>query len=141
MNKTHKLDKTCWPKGPWDNEPDRIDWVHQGFSCMMLRNHFGNWCGYVGVPSDHSCYKKNYDDVYVDVHGGLTYSSLCDKTGAICHTPEPGMPDDVWWLGFDCAHYNDMTPSLLYSDSPGTYRDVTYVKNEVCKLASQLNSM
>src|SRR5215510_304522 len=28
----------------------------------------------------------------------------------ICHTPSPGEPDNVWWLGFDCCHLGDLYP-------------------------------
>ena len=105
-----KYRKDEWARGPWDNEPDRKDFTHAGYSCFILRNTSGNWCGYVGVPSTHSCYEKPYNDVDVNVHGGLTYADKCG--GHICHIPEPGMPDDVWWLGFDTAHWGDLSPML-----------------------------
>jgi hypothetical protein len=142
MNKAHDIDKSNWPKGPWNNEPDRIDWVYKGFSCMMIRNTLGNWCGYVAVPSDHPSYKKDYDDVYVDVHGGLTYSDKCQENGVICHVPEPGMPDDVWWLGFDCGHSGDYLPGLTFAyGDENDYKDVEYVRFEVISLADQLKDM
>jgi len=102
-----KYNKSTWSKGEWDSEPDRKDFIESGFSCFILRNQMGNWCGYVGVPSNHPAFGKHYDDVNVDVHGGLTYSAKC--SGHICHIPEKGMPDDVWWLGFDTAHCGDFS--------------------------------
>ena len=109
-----KYDKTRWPRGEWDNEPDRVDFLHAGFSCFILRNMLGAWCGYVGVPSTHPAYRQDYNDVDVDVHGGLTYADVCGDH--ICHIPEPGMPDDVWWLGFDTNHYCDYAPgNFVYS--------------------------
>jgi hypothetical protein len=56
--------------------------------------------------------------------------------------PEPGKPDDVWWLGFDCAHSGDAMPYRSYLDynTPGeTYRDIFYVTKEVTALAKQLH--
>ncbi|KKN75260.1 hypothetical protein LCGC14_0382590 [marine sediment metagenome] len=42
---------------------------------------------------------------------------------------------DVWWIGFDCAHLYDLTPS---DPHPGdVYRDESYVRNELEGLARQ----
>jgi hypothetical protein len=136
-----EYDKSTWSKGEWNNEPDRVDFLHAGFSCFILRNRSGNWCGYVGVPSTHPSYGKDYNDVDVDVHGGLTYADSCN--GHICHIPEPGMPDNVWWLGFDTGHYMDASPCQLFAfrNDDGVYRNVEYVTNEVKHLADQLKAM
>ena len=135
----HKVDRTAWPKGPWDNEPDREDFISNGFSCLLLRNNVGSWCGYVGVPENHPAFGKDYDDIKVDVHGGLTYASKC--RGPIYHNPAPGMPENIWWLGFDTAHYMDLSPGMLkYSvlQRGDIYRDQQYTKNETDCLAAQL---
>src|SRR5437868_461399 len=96
------------PPGPWDNEPDRLEWRHAGLPCLMNRNRSGVWCGYVAVPPGHPFHGASYDDerTYdLPSHGGLTFSSTC--SGEICHVPQPGEPDDVWWFGFDCNHGYD----------------------------------
>lgn len=74
-----------------------------GTPCVVKRNYA--WCGYVAVPPGHPWHGKGYDDIQneVDVHGGLTYARAC--SGAVCHVPAPGEPDDVWWIGFDLGHY------------------------------------
>jgi len=142
------VDRSMWGRGEWDNEPDRVDFIHAGFSCFMLRGPMGAWCGYVGVPNTHPAYEKDYSalecDHHIDVHGGITYANKCQ--GAICHVPQPGMPDDVWWLGFDTAHYRDKTPfnyrSIgLSNEGSGIYRNVEYVTAEIKKLAEQLKGM
>lgn len=193
-----------WGPGPWNNEPDKRQWVDKktGLACLMLRaGHMGHWCGYVGVPKGHPAYGKGYDDVDVQVHGGLTFSDMCRhptkemwerqreryvkaeteakiyprgdaarfrrewadfigsyddwaavyQTKAICHIPEPGSPDDVFWLGFDCAHAGDLSPGIenayrYLGSRPSfaegnVYRDVQYVQDEVTNLASQLGRM
>lgn len=142
------IDKSTWGPGPWQEEPDRIEWVHLGLPCLMTRTPMGNWCGYVAVPPGHPAYKKNYDDLDLVVHGGLTYSDHCQ--GHICHVPKLGEPDDVWWFGFDCAHAWDLVPSVKplleklghphpgFMDDWATYRAVPYVKKEVERLAHQL---
>ncbi len=73
-------DKSGWGNGPWQNEPDKIQWMDEatGYPCLMVRPH-GSWCGYVGVPPTHPAFGKSYDDVNVSVHGGLTFASKCNE--------------------------------------------------------------
>jgi hypothetical protein len=51
------------PAGEWDNEPDKIQWLDEdtGLDCLMVRNHFGSWCGYVGVTEGHPLFGVGYD--------------------------------------------------------------------------------
>jgi hypothetical protein len=84
----------------------------------------------------------------------LNYGAPCG--GDICHVPEPGDPDDVWWFGFDCAHAFDISPgrdAFLRSEGvelPArigrllgmqTYRALPYVRRTVEQLAEQLAAM
>lgn len=161
---------------------------------LIVRNHGGALCGYVGVAPGHPLYRHNYhepheclsldlekvevgkrgviplmcgvDDMregrfspetYFDVHGGITFSDGCQEAGHICHTPEPGQPDNVWWFGFDCAHAGDVSPGyrasiakmfdqveMAFRDrifKDDVYRDVTYVKAEIGSLARQLQAV
>ncbi len=141
--------------GEWDGEINRLNWQHKGYECMLVRNmHTLIWCGYVGVEPGHPAYGKKYDQVDVSVHGGLTYADACDD-GFICHTVPPGGEDNVWWLGFDCAHYMDLVPSMklvekeIQEKDPGnrlgnmdtwsTYRNFEWVKKETEALADQLS--
>jgi hypothetical protein len=103
----------------------------------------GNWCGYVAVPPSHPDHDADYSDVPVDVHGGLTYGARCDgdEEDGICHVPHGGEPADVFWLGFDCAHYSDLVPEVEaygVKDPTATYRDLDYVRAETNGLAEQL---
>ena len=140
------VDKSTWPSGPWNNEPDKVQWVDTTtrLVCMARRNaRGGNWCGYVGVSANNPVHGKSYDDVDADVHGGLTYAAPCDgdEERGICHRPEPGEPDDLWWFGFDCAHCYDLRPApttFNYADGDEVYRDLKYVKDQCARLASQL---
>jgi hypothetical protein len=146
------VDRKDWGPGPWDNEPDKIQWPDEatGLPCLIKRNPFmGNLCGYVGVSPDHPWYGKSYDDVEVDVHCGLTYAESCSEgppAESICHVTEPGEPDHVWWFGFDCGHAFDLWPGIaamranlkLPLSMHGTYRDWRYVEQQVGSLAEQL---
>jgi hypothetical protein len=158
---TETIDKSTWGEGPWQDEPDRAQWQHAGFACLAVRHpDHGNFCGYVGVPRVHPAYAKHYDvvsdaDVDLAVHGGLTYSGKCQ--GRICHVPEEGMPADVWWLGFDCAHCWDLAPGLRArmreimpashferfpeADRDEVYRTLDYVREQADRLADQLAEM
>ncbi len=181
-------DKSDWGDGPWQREPDKAVWVDEstGLDCMINRGPMGSLCGYVGVPEGHPFFGKGYSECLehgsdcdsswehkttgdVDVHGGLTYAGACgegeDPAKGICHIPQPGRPDHVWWFGFDCAHAWDLVPSMEASnrryyekarsegDAEGmriwgrqpepdqTYRNVRYVESEVRDLARQLSEV
>lgn len=133
-----------WPAGPWDSEPDREEFQHAGFACLLHRGGaYGAWCGYVGLPPSHTLHGKDYDAANErlpdGVHGGLTYAEEC--AGAICHVPAPGDPEHLWWFGFDCAHYLDRWPGHWSRADYGEYRDIAYVREETKRLAEQLAAM
>ena len=75
--RTH--DKSEWGPGPWQSEPDKRQWRDEatGLPCLIVRGPSGALCGYVGVSRGHPCYGKDYDDVTVEVHWGLTFASKC----------------------------------------------------------------
>lgn len=153
-NTEYTIDKSTWRDGPWQHEPDRLEWRHLGFPCLIVRAPgTGALCGYVGVDASHPWYGREYRRVedHINVHGGLAYSDKCE--GHICHLPDEGETDDVWWLGFDCSHSGDVMPGLDRPDvaairalvglgnsflEDGTYKDLSYVKTEVESLAEQL---
>lgn len=130
--------------GPWSTEPDRFEWSHAGLNCLIVRNAFlFNWCGYVGVPRSHAAYGKDYHELHLDVHGGLTYSEEC--RGVICHVIDK--KDNLYWLGFDCGHFGDFVPYLYARKKDPSfikngyriiYRNFEYVKRETEHLANQL---
>lgn len=74
--------------------------VYKGyeFAVMNLGTHP---CCYIKLPKGHKYYGKNYNDIPLSVHGGLTYSEkhlwvtedVIDETG--------------WWIGWDYAHIGD----------------------------------
>lgn len=148
------VDRTGWPSGEWDGEPDQVQWQDEatGLPCLAKRNHrSGNWCGYVGVSEGHRYFEAKYDEPTVDVHGGLTYADFCEGEPGknICHLPVPGETDRVWWLGFDCAHSGDYSPRdkaderdrggcFALIDGYEQYRTLAYVKNQCHGLAAQL---
>jgi len=146
LRDSYKIDRTGWASGPWDGEPDRIDFTHAGLNCLMLRARSGHWCGYAGLPPTHKLHGKDYWGVDVDCHGGLTYADAC--AGNICHVPAPGEPEHLWWFGFDCHHSNDMAPEDTTErmrqfawGRGGSYRDAGYVRRQTERLAEQLKEL
>lgn len=142
--------------GPWDDEPDKAQWIDEetNLDCLVVRNRLGALCGYVGVPPEHPYHGRSYDDLPVEVHGGLTYADRCVEGGEeqarVCHVPEPGRPEDVWWFGFDCAHAWDLIPGMRETyamagitrfDTQEVYRTFAYVQNEIRGLAHQLAAL
>lgn len=57
-------------------------------------------CGYVGFDKNHWVYGANYNCFIwsVPVHGELTFSGELSE-----------LDENLWWLGFDCAHSGDKT--------------------------------
>lgn len=162
------MDRTNWRSGLWDGEPDKVQWQDEetGLPCLAVRNGSGAWCGYVGVAEGHPWFEQHYrEHEDVEVHGGITFSDFCverDKEHGICHIPDTGEPENVWWFGFDCAHSFDVMPqrdALLgmrdlmnglvdgFLDLDSTlkgerdeYRTLAYVKSEVVRLAVQIKA-
>lgn len=143
------IDKSDWPRGPWDEEPDKVQWQDPatGLPCLIDRkDHTGIFCGYVGVPESHPWHGKAYDAACeLEAHGGVNFADHCDpratESSGVCHVPGPDESDRVWWFGFDCGHAWDVMPapsvySLMLADTH--YRDLAYVRDQVTQLAAQL---
>jgi hypothetical protein len=106
-----KIDRSEWDRGPWDSEPDKVQWKDgaTGLDCLAVRHpHSGHWCGYVGVPPGHLLHGKGYDTpaVYphgegcesgdesyhysctpggvLSAHGDLTFADECQEADAPC---------------------------------------------------------
>lgn len=162
--RTRASAKADWGAGPWQDEPDKKQWSDPatGMACLIVRSPLGALCGYVGVPEGHPLFEVDYGDAHeryaISVHGGLTFDGFCQEGAeedGICHLVEPGEPDRVWWLGFDCGHFSDLVPSFearlrsswswrARSDAAsyeGVYRDLAYVTAEVTSLAAQLRDL
>lgn len=153
------FDKSKWPDGPWKNEVDYIEWtiIQNKYYALILRNGYcrettngsilcvgGNLCGYIGIPSSHPAYKKHYEDLNIKCHGGLTFAGFL-----------PYQKEEIWYLGFDCAHYNDCIPSMLFEwpEHPEfknslqklypvkNYKTIEFVEKEINNIYSQLKDM
>tara|TARA_R110000868_G_scaffold406520_1_gene687025 strand:- start:3367 stop:3768 length:402 start_codon:yes stop_codon:yes gene_type:complete len=118
--------------GPWTNEPDRVEFLHYAVECIVLRTTMGHLCGYVKVPVGHPWHGQGYEEIDIGdycPHGGLTFSGSLIK----------GAPEE-WWVGFDCAHLDDLIPTSTHYDREEVYRDIEYVTNQVKDLANELTA-
>lgn len=149
------MDKKTWGDGPWQTEPDKLEFNHNGYDCILIRNRGGAWCGYTQIPKDHPWFKDlGILDERIDVHGGVTYQGN-------------RMDDDRYFVGFDCAHWLDLSPAyraLLREMEVGKfgahlkaiedkyrerlpkimeediYKDIEFAKNECIKMADQIHA-
>jgi hypothetical protein len=136
------LPKARWGRGPWQREPDMLEWRHAGFHCGALRAEVtGSWCGYVGVSGDHPVFGKGpwecilacnrdpaprfssspFGEAMASIARRLdiphsscehTVSTLFDVHGGITYSGPRPFDPDLWWLGFDCSHFGDYSPAM-----------------------------
>jgi hypothetical protein len=141
--------------GPWTGEPDKVQWTDKEtqLPCIIKRSPIaGMWCGYVGIPKEHSLYGLDSEEInhlsILNIHGDITFAAACQEgppEATICHIPQEEKLDDVWWLGFDCAHSFDIIPNasglLEILPDLSSYRDIDFAKDETTKLAKQLAAL
>lgn len=113
-------------------KPDNIFKVHSGDSIPITRQVFHSlrmisycdrfYVGYIAIPKGHPFYGKHYDEIDIEVHGGLTFSEFSD----FFKDYEDGNAP-YWWIGFDFNHYGD----------DFEIQDIDYAVNECEKMAVQ----
>jgi hypothetical protein len=107
------------------------DWITKaGLRAIVIFNQNGQYrCGYVGVEKDSGYYGVENTDIdeYLTVHGGVTFSSHLN-----------GLPENIWWIGYDCAHSGDLV-KWTDSWSKGVERSLKYCVKECESLALQLS--
>lgn len=121
---------------------------YKGFPCVVIFMPLGFRNGYVGLPKNHKYYKKEYKEIPVSCHCGLTYGD----------TSLFGQEDkDIYWIGFDCGHCcdgfdldkldeyygNRVENSIMRNyqkmiNAEHEFRTVEYVKNECMGIVDQL---
>lgn len=144
------------------DEPDFKRWRDPatGLRCVIVRQRAGHLCGYVEVPSGKLRDKltrfqkiprgkthfgrnrrtvrrsKAYDHKLlrqIVVHGGLTFSGRMHR----------GFGENRFWLGFDCAHYQDICPlfPITFRLPGAVYRNFAYVTQQASDLAKQIKAL
>jgi hypothetical protein len=73
--------------------------TYKEFEYLVVLNHNAHRCGYVAIPKEHPAYNAgSYDDIDVEVHGGLTFFSEPHIVESTCEDK---------WAGFDAGHAYD----------------------------------
>jgi len=147
----HYGDKTAWPPGPWQAEPDGAVWTDaaSGLQCLAWRNRLGTWNGSVVLPARHPLHGADDLDLPpLRVHGGLEFSGACgelDPLASVCAHLHPSDSEaHAWCLGFDCGHGYDLSPGYrrdLYDHQVASgipYRALPYVQAQCAQLAAQV---
>lgn len=149
-----------WGYGEWVEEVDYATFSYNGWECVIRRECFydgpivfgGFLCGYVKIPENYRLYTVSPDvHTYTlskfGVHGGITYFSF------------PFWDEEILYLGFDCGHVYDITPSFnkmrcfpeefpkefcdnlisLFNKFNATYKNIYFVKKELELLCDQLS--
>lgn len=100
---------------------------YKGYEGYVLQHPlFKHLNGYLQIPVTHDLHGKGYDDIEIDVHGGLTYIG----------EGLPQLEKKGYLIGFDCAHAGDWSP-LMPSDWD-TYRDIDFVENQIIHMIDQI---
>ena len=59
---------------------------------------------YIEIPRGNNLFKKHYNGIDLNVHGGLTYSD------SVLFISENEKANGEWFIGWDYAHYDDYMP-------------------------------
>lgn len=89
------------------------------FDCVILLQSLGHRTAYINVINTKLQF-VDYNDIDLDVHCGLTYSS---ETLFGC--------ENGWWIGWDYAHYmdvNDYPALVMYADN---YEDAKLIVHRI----------
>lgn len=91
---------------------------------------------YIRIPESHIVYGKHYDDIEINVHGGLTYSK--DHLYV-----ENEQRIEGWFIGWDYGHCGDYAG---YYERMGIVSDekkwtTEEIKREVTEACYQLNCL
>jgi len=140
------IDKSDWGDGPWQDEPDLLQWcstVPPHYECQIARSVVtGVLCGYVAIPAGHPAHGMGWGrgGLDVDVHGDLTFA-------------EQGV-NGVWVIGFVSPALEARMGNRIARDAwlaameeaapecfRTTYKTIAYVRAVVESLAQQLAEM
>ena len=71
--------------------------IEKGVEWFLYKHSMGHINGYVKLPEGHKWLGLDYDDIPVEVHGGLTFGGSGSS-----------------FIGFDTAHAHDYWPNSTY---------------------------
>lgn len=110
---------TLWLPGPWDREPDRVDFEHAGLTCQLSRApRRGFWRGYVLLPHGHRLHHAPMHRLWDELFGWMPDDWERQVTWSYFDPDLDAAPADApWFVGFDCCHGSDISPLELEVES------------------------
>jgi hypothetical protein len=92
--------------------------THLNRAILSAPFEFGWGMGYILLPFTHPFYGKDYDDIDINIHGGLTFAQLFNSTKFLEWINNREIIGDVtidnyekfndyWIIGFDTNHFGD----------------------------------
>lgn len=131
--------RATWPRGPWDEEPDRHTFVTRArLPGLIVRREDGVLCGYVTAASDRLGYASGVRAVRAPQYPAGSEIFLPQCAGVVCHLPARDEQGRRPWLGFHCGGVNDIIPGGPDRTTRMRYRDMAHVRHEVEILAEQV---
>lgn len=156
------FDKSDWPVGPWQTEPDkRTLTTSVGLDAVLLRSpSAGHWVVYVGVPFNHPLHGlTTFDEIFVPrsvVNAQnaaaieAAFSAATDRAGEVSsritrsfqahrsilvvwHSEDP----ELDYFGLALAGPGDRSPR---GGTGGAYRDVDFATQQAESLARQIEA-
>lgn len=130
-----KIDKSKWPRGEWDNEPDYLEWTDEstGFSCQILRDPKAGFLkGVVDVETLGRLFARNEKEILqvLDIGG------MIEVEFYYYHIP------NILRTQFRCWNYHDLIPSGNYWQSENaTYKNIEYVKEGCRSICNDLSKI
>ena len=97
-----------------------------GYQCLIKQMPMGQYCGYVDLPKSSRFYGEDYDDIPIEVHGGITFGAAIGG---------------YYRIGFDCAHAEDYIPGMADLSgltAEGHHWTPAEVKDEIKAMVDQL---
>lgn len=151
--------------GPWDSDLwDRAQWpdFKTQLPCLAIRSEIGCWTGYVGVPSTHSLFEREFELSHVnfcgptdEIHyidpGEVPQDAHVDENNPLSALDVIRLPPKLWFFGFDVAHHDDLIPLMAlvdqgvareYPNMPAhrkpTYKNLDYIIAQCAKISEHL---
>ena len=130
MKNTSRVNLIAKARAKYVGEPNYVKFKYKGFDCEIKRHEYLlTLCGYASFKAKYPINNEQYRNALekIDVHGGVTYFEIS--------------PSGKVTVGFDCVHYNDLSPTLQILEGKNNYqeyRTVDFVKKEIQKMVDQI---
>jgi hypothetical protein len=126
------------------------DHVIKGIRCTIRRGP-ASLCAYIGIPLDHPLANRHYDNLPLNVHGGLTFAGTGISDPTLYHRGPSGVmirtkfkQSGWYYYGWDYAHVGDSPlyiTTYFHTLKYGKKWTVRRVKREIRRAARQVAAL